>query len=439
MGAWHEQAWESRVESGVPRAERRGGWYRTYLPDHLASLPISVDAELSLSLAEAERAVRQLVHGPGAEALDGLSRFLMRSEAIASSMIEGIAPSPQQVALAELAQEEPVRGFSDQAKLVANNVTVLRDASRSLASASRVEVDDIVRLHAALLPDEHQHGLRRVQNWIGGSSWHPLDAEFVPPTVDEVPGLMADLVSYLNGATHAPLVQAALVHAQFETVHPFTDGNGRVGRALIHTVLARRGLTTGAVLPVSMVLATLRDTYVDGLMAFRYDGPPTSDAGARGIHRWLAVFVEAATVAVDQARRLITETAELREDWERRLAEHRAASGLRDLPRADSTTARLLGRLPEVPLMTARSTERLLRVAFPSARSALEELADAGVLQRKSVERNTTGYLATDIFELLTRAERRLASTQFDTRISPPNRPVPSMPGPGPSSPRPSG
>lgn len=84
---------------------------------------------------------------------------------------------------------------------------------------------------------------------------HPLDADFVPPAPERVGPLMDDLVAYLNGASHSPVVHAAPAHAQFETIHRFTDGNGRVGRALIHTVLTRRGLTTEAVLPVSLVLS----------------------------------------------------------------------------------------------------------------------------------------------------------------------------------------
>lgn len=430
MGAWLDQQWEPSLQSGLPRRDRRGGHYRAYVPEPLTSLPLTLDSDLALTLASAERSVRRLADEPGAGALGGLSRFLMRSEAIASSMIEGIAPSPQQVALAELAQDEPVRGFSDQARLVANNVTILREASRALATADHVTTDDVVRLHAALLPDEHHQGLRRVQNWIGGSAWHPLDADFVPPPPELVETLMADLLDYLNGASHAPLVQAALVHAQFETIHPFTDGNGRVGRALIHTVLGRRGLTRDAVLPVSTVLATLRDTYVIGLTAFRSEGSAASATATAGTSTWLKVFAEATQIAAEQARELIADVADLRSAWETQLAEHRGASGLRTAPRAGSATARLLGRLPEAPIITARSTQRLLGVSFPTARAALEELADAGILQRKSVERNTTGYLASDVFDLLTHTERRLASTQFDTRASAPNRPVPAPPRP---------
>ena len=96
----------------------------------------------------------------------------------------------------------------------------------------------------------------------------------MPPPPELVPDLVADLLTYLNGATHAPLIQAALVHAQFETIHPFADGNGRVGRALIHTVLTRRGLLAGMILPTSPVLSTLSDEYIEALSRFREAGDP---------------------------------------------------------------------------------------------------------------------------------------------------------------------
>ncbi|MBB3086635.1 Fic family protein [Geodermatophilus sabuli] len=428
MARWLESVWEHSDLSMVPRADRLFGPYRQYEPDLITSRPLSTSLEGNRAATVAERAVRELATGPGAQALEGLSRFLLRSEAIASSLIEGIAPSPQQVALAELAQDEDVRGFSDQARLVANNITVLRRAGEDLASADSITVEDIEALHRALLPDESHSGLRRVQNRIGGSNWHPLSADFVPPPPELVPSLMADLVEYMNGSAHAPLVQASIVHAQFETIHPFTDGNGRVGRALIHTVLTRRGLTPSAILPVSLVLATSRNRYVEGLTAYRYAASPDSSAAAAAVTSWLEVFLQAATVAAEQAGQFVGQVVELRAEWEAKLAEHRAAQGRRETPRADSATSRILRSLPEVPILTTRTAQRRLEVSFPAARAALEELADAGILARRSVERGTTGYTATDIFSLVTHAERRLASTRWDTRASAPNRPVPVPP-----------
>jgi Fic family protein len=420
--------WQPDLSAGMGRRDRRGGPFRAYLPDLLANSPLVVGPELSAKAADAERAIHRLATMDGSRSLEGLSRFLLRSEAIASSMIEGIAPSPQQVALAELAQDEPIKGFSDQARIVANNITVLRRASKDLVETDAVTVEDVVRLHTELLPDERHHGLRTVQNWIGGSNWHPLEAAYVPPPADRVRPLMDDLVGYLNGSAHAPLVQAAVVHAQFETIHPFTDGNGRVGRSLIHTVLMRRRLTPAAMLPISLVLATLKDAYVDGLTAYRYDGAAHGSAARDGISRWLDGFMDTTLVSVDQAAQLVQEIAELRVDWTGRVAHYRTEHGRRQTPRANSATARILAMLPEAPVMTARTVERVLGVTFPAARTALEELADAGVLRRKTVERGTTGYLAKEVLDLVAYAERRLGSTRFDTRMAEPNRHVPAAP-----------
>jgi Fic family protein len=284
-------------------------------------------------------------------------------------------------------------------------------------------------MEASAVPDAPQHhGLRTVQNWIGSSDFSPLDADFVPPAPERVEPLMADLVDYLNGAAHAPIVQAAVAHAQFETIHPFTDGNGRVGRALVHTVLARRGLTERAVLPISLVLATLRDRYVAGLTSFRHGEPVDSQEARTAINRWLEVFLDATEIAVEQSSRLMAEVDELRNDWLQRLATRRMATGLRAEPRADSASARLLANLPEAPVATANTLRRILGVTYPAAHAALEELRQAGILQTRSIERGTTAYLAGEVLDLVALAERALASTKFDTRAAAPSRPVPARP-----------
>jgi Fic family protein len=412
------------------RRDRRAGVYHPYRPDLLVSRAVVLDSELSLQVARVERLVQGVPEQPGANGLEGLARFLLRSEAIASSRIEGLQVSAQQVALAEFAATEDIstKGFSANARLVANNIITLRQAAGELADASMVTVQGMCELHQALLPDHPHRGTREVQNWIGGSNWHPLEAEFVPPPPDCVPELMADLATYSNGALHSPLVQAALVHAQFETIHPFTDGNGRVGRALIHTVLTRRGLTRGAILPISLVLLTRADTYVEGLTSYRYLGEPFSLAAITAANEWITVFLDAVEVAVDQVSRFATELSDLRAEWAERHTSYRETMGVRKTPRADSAVARLLDILPEVPVVTARSAQRLLDVSFPAARQALEDLAEAGILQREQVDRGTTCYLARSVFDLLTFAERRLASTRWDTRESGPRRAVPAKP-----------
>src|SRR5699024_6392035 len=293
MGHFTARHWENPHTSGIPRADRRSGEYRTYTPSALTGMRLTIGAEVDAEVAAAERAVRALNRGTHRD-LGLVSRFLLRSEAIASSYIEGIAPSPRDVALAELALDEDVRGLSpapryvalpelaldedvrglsETAQQVARNMTIVRDASDAMAENDTVAVDDLVALQAPLIPDTPElRGVRTTQNWIGGSRFHPLDAAHVPPPPEEVPDLLQDLVQYMSGAIHSPIIQAALAHAQFETTHPFPDGNGRVGRALIHTVLTRRGLTSEAILPVSLVLATLNREYIDGLDSFRVEG-----------------------------------------------------------------------------------------------------------------------------------------------------------------------
>ena len=423
MATWHTAHWSNDHTVG-PRRDRRSGDYRAYEPDLLVGAPIALDAEVDAAVAAAERAVRDL--NEDSHDLASISRFLLRSEAIASSRIEGIAPSARQVALAELGQSEDVRGVSDPARLVANNMTVVREATTRLITADAVTVGDVEALQRALLPDEPRlHGIRTAQNWIGGSDWHPLDAEFIPPPPNLVGPLLGDLMRYLNGAAHSPIVQAALVHAQFETVHPFSDGNGRVGRALIHTVLARRGLTHDTVLPISLVLATLSSQYVTGLTEYRHDeaaGTPEA-LGARSV--WIKRFADATLLAAEQARLISHEIREARDDWLERLRRHR--QGKRAL-RSDSATFAILADLPATPVLTAQSVERIHRVSRPAAGRALDELQSAGVLERKSIGPDRAAYVARDILELITWAERRLASTRFDTRRSNPHAGVPAAP-----------
>lgn len=128
---------------------------------------------------------------------------------------------------------------------------------------------------------------------------------------------------YANGGTHAALIQAAFVHAQFETIQPYTDGNGRVGHALIHTVLTRRGLTPSAVLPLSLVLLTRSDAHLEGLTAYRHDGAASSADAQTGLETWFWIFLNAAELAVDQVVRFTAEITELRARWREQLAARR--------------------------------------------------------------------------------------------------------------------
>ncbi|MFW9042192.1 Fic family protein [Corynebacterium striatum] len=173
-----------------------------------------------------------------------------------------------------------------------------------------------------------------------------------PPRL--VRDLVEDLCLYLDGASHGALIQAAIAHAQFETIHPFADGNGRVGRALIHGILLRRGLTEYTILPVSLVLGTWSTRYVQGLTAYRQD-----DAD-----EWLSVFLDA---AVEDTRR---------------------EEGMQRALRANSLEAKLLTSLPAHPIVTVTSIQRLYGITPGNARKAVGRLTDAGILRTKVIAKN---------------------------------------------------
>ena len=475
MGRRVTRFWENPHEGGLRRRDRRSGEYRAYVPDPLVGAALVLSPGTEALAARAEARVRALGALPD---MAGIARFLLRSEAIASSRIEGVAPSVHRVALAELAQQEEVRGLSEQARAVARNVTLVRAAVEELSGARPVTVDRLLALHRSLLPDSPEHhGIRSTQNWVGGSSYHPLDADFVPPPPELVPDLVADLLTYLNGATHAPLIQAALVHAQFETIHPFADGNGRVGRALIHTVLTRRGLLAGMILPTSLVLSTLSGKYVEALSRFPEagdpagpdaeshrpdsagpDGPdalgdpggpgglgksgdpngPSGPGGPGGPNEpgesdggrdaWISFFLEAVVLACDQAERISTELAGVREEWNESLQKWVAREGGGRALRKDSAALRILEGLPGAPVLTIATASRIYGVSRTASSRGLETLRAAGILTTESIGAGRRAYTARAVLDTITWAERRLASTRFDTRISAPTRAVPARP-----------
>lgn len=408
--------------------------FGAYMPDSLQGRSIMLSAELGAEVAAVDKLVRAFNDAaPTSPHLESLARFLLRSEAVASSRIEGVVASARAIAHLELmlatqASDDPRthRGISDGAREVVNNVLALRRAVSSLTETPTVSVKDINDLQAALMVDTEQGELsgelRQVQNWVGGNAYSPQGAEYVPPAPEAVEALMVDLAAFISEEHPLPLVQAALAHAQFETIHPYTDGNGRTGRALIHTVLARQGLAVGHVLPISMSLLAHAREYIAGLNAYRYVGELDSPAAEAGRDIWIRVFLAATRDAVAEARRFTDELVQMRKSWDRKLASHRAALGKRGQPRKGAAVVRLMEQLPGVPIVTARAVQSLLGISFVSASGALEQLAEAGIVQVKEVERGARAYVSTDVLDLINGAERRLTYTKWelpelDTRV----------------------
>ncbi len=184
--------------------------------------------------------------------------------------------------------------------------------------------------------------------------------------------------------TLPPLVQAALVHAQFETIHPFDDGNGRTGRTLIHIVLRRRGLTPAYVPPISVLFARDREGYIDGLTAYR-DGD---------IDSWIERFATAARRSADLAHAYLREVDTLRDRWRSMLAE--AAD-----PRSDAAAWAIIDTLPAHPVITAAVAKAATGRARASIHAALDQLAEAGVLLPLTGGRRNRSWEAVGLLDLI--------------------------------------
>jgi len=237
----------------------------------------------------------------------------------------------------------------------------------------------------------------------------------VPPPFDRVRELLEDLCAFCNHDTLPAIAQAALAHAQFETIHPFIDGNGRTGRALIHVILRRRGLASVVVPPVSLMLATWAQDYVNGLTATRYTGEWDSQGAFEGLNSWVALFAAATTRAVADAETYESRVAEVRAAWRTRLG----------TVRGDSAVDRLLNALPGAPVITVHSAAALIDRSEQAVNEAIPRLLEADVLTQTTVGRRNRGFESRDLLDAFTDLERRLASPGGDTRHSPPEREAP--------------
>lgn len=394
MGELVERHW-SAIFEGPTRADRRWGPYRAFVPDPLCGWELAIPAALAGDIAAVERKVLALNEVTDVAGLEGLGRFLLRAEAVGSSWIEGLAVSPRRLAAASAAIERGVDVGDRLAVEVATNIEALREATASAARGGRFELEDLLSAHRTLMeraPHSEVAGVvREDQNWIGGSAYTPIGARFVPPPAERVPGLLEDLIDYVNGEEHSPLVQAALAHAQFETIHPFGDGNGRAGRALIHVVLVRRGLAPRFVPPVSVVLARRSEQYIGCLQEFAHLGEPDSADRQASAVAWLEAFTSAMGHACDRAAAYRDAVLDLQSQWRQRVGPLRA----------DSSAVRLMRRLPGSPVVTVESASRLLGVSPDRVAPALNALTAAGVVSPSEVgRRRYRVFEARDVFAL---------------------------------------
>jgi Fic family protein len=412
--------WNPSPTSGLTRRDRRGCDYEAYVPDPLLGRPIELDGDVATDVVEAETAVARLnIEARATVDVEAAARLLLRAEAVASSRIEGLEVGPRRLLRAKVARvshDEP----SDTAAIeVLRNIETMSWAVDALSAVPAITISDVLAIHRRLLAgtrlEEHAGKLRTAQNWIGGSDYNPCSAAFVPPPPQLVGPLLEDLCAFCNAGSLPAVAQAALAHAQFETIHPFVDGNGRTGRVLIHVILRRRGLAPNVIPPISLVLATWSRDYLNGLTATRYRGTQTSAAARAGLNRWIGLFAAATRRAVADAEQYERRVAELQAIWRECLGSIRAGSAV----------AKLIEALPGAPIVTVQSAAALIGRSEQAVNEAIRRLLDARVVQQVTVGRRNRAFEAAELIDALTDLERQLASPGGDTKTSMPSRRVP--------------
>lgn len=360
--------------------EWRGRTVSAWVPAelHRRDLALSTSA-----VRAAERAVAalRLADQRLPATLEALARLLLRHEGIASSGIEGLREPIASVLVAERT------GLGGAAGWVADNLAVIGAALHTAREPLSVEMmnDWHTRLmRNSDLPAEMVGEFRPTQGWVGGTS--PLDAAYIPPPAAEIPRLMDDLVRFADAADDLDAVsRAAIAHAQFEAVHPYGDGNGRLGRVLVSRILRRGGATQRSVAPVSMAVARDPGGYLSGLRLFE-------TGHASQWVQWFAGVVERAAELTDS---IVDDSQKIIGQW------RAATSSLRP----DSAARALLEHLPVYPVINSADVADLLGVTERTGRTALDTLAKHNVLSEidfsaRGVGRARRWYAADQLLQL---------------------------------------
>lgn len=391
--------WTPDADRPGPKRARAPTPIEAYVPATVARFEPSVSGRVAKSVSDAERTLVDLQHRASTTGVKSLSAQLLRSEAIASSQMEGVTVPSNRT----LAKVTAGGRHHENATAALEAIAAVTDAHEWATGTEPFSVEVVERLHAAVARGDrglaaHAGAVRTEQNWIGPDPHTPAGADFVPPPPAEVPALMADLCAFLNRTDVPPVLQAAVAHAQFETIHPFADGNGRVGRILIGMALCRGGLAARVIPPISLVLSRDRDAYVSGLTAWRFDGPAGAD-------RWVRVMCDALEEASAASQRLADDIDSLQREW-RETSRHR---------RSDATAEKLIAVLPQIGVVglsegvarTGRSQEQV--------RQALNQLEEDGVLRQVTVGKRNRQWECVGLFALLDEFERRLSGGTVGT------------------------
>nr|WP_221209647.1 Fic family protein [Leifsonia aquatica] len=339
------------------RSRARRTSYASSVPPLIAALTPDPGEEASGAADQAARELSRFDAELGVR-VNSFAPVLLRSEAASSSQIENLTASARAIFSAELGAKS-----GRNAEQVAANTRSLQAA---IGLSEDISAEAIAQMHHVLMAEQPRHTpgeWREEAVWIGTRSDSPVGAEFVAPHHDRVPQLIDDLVLFANREEVPPLVSIAIAHAQFETIHPFTDGNGRTGRALAQSMLRHREITRSVAVPVSAGLLADVEGYHAALTAYR----------AGDVDPIILAFADASLRAVGNARQLVAEIDAVRADWDSRLTARR-----------DSNAWKLLDVLVRRPVLDSATAASELGVKQPNVYPPLRALVDAGILKSKA-------------------------------------------------------
>lgn len=388
--------WRQRIPRG-PRAERNLREVTVSLPPYIRDLDYPMDRPLTamVTASAGDLSHLDLVHG---RTLKALNHLQLRTESVDSSKIENVDAS-----LADYGRALLGVGANASAVSMASATAALSRMIHDADSSRLIRSEAILKAHHDLFrrnPDEVDRAgkYRTRQNWVGGSDYSPTGALHVPPPPETVPGYLEDLFAFANRDDLPPLVQAAILHAQFESIHPFIDGNGRIGRTLIHALLRRRRATRHLTVPIASALVSHRDSYFAALNDYRNGYAQTL----------IAMLATAVRIATAESWTTAKDIQVIREQW------HDAV----DRPRPGTPTHRLLDLLTEEPIINVALVAERINASEETARTTIDALTQAKVLTKTARSRQAPVWLAkgvldevTDLSTRIQASSRRMRST----------------------------
>jgi Fic family protein len=371
--------WEPDNLEMVSRSRRAKitGSYIAPVTPHIADEPfINLRGSLAAEVAEAEAAIARFDERIGTS-LASFAVIALRTEAATSSQIENLTAASSSVAIAEHAAPS-ASPRKPNADLIAANVATLTAA---MAGEGPLDAAEIIEIQRVLLKDSAPRltgDFRDEQVWVGGDAISPHGATYVAPHYERVPAAVDDLIRFANRQDLGGLAHIAVTHAQFETIHPFPDGNGRTGRVVVQRMLRNAGLTRRAILPLSAGLLIDTERYFESLNTYR-----TGE-----IEPIVSAFVDATFSSLDNASRLAQDLASVRDSWNETVS-----------ARADSTVWPLLDYCIGRPAVTASSVAADLGVSVVAAQNAINRLAEWGILRQNSPARRNRIWLVSDVLD----------------------------------------